>query len=165
MLGVLSWYRVWGRSGAYHGRFRKRMWFHDNLTCLGVFILIEHHCLALEDSFLAASNRRGVCGIHRDVADEALLLELQPLPQNKRSVVWYHHWLVCLIRVHLASLEAYSKRRGESSSSGGSLTFLREPLGASSGIFWAVLWAMKLYLLTNVLRRHAFWVRRYGWTL
>ena len=38
MLRVLSWYRVWGRSGAYHGRFRKRMWFHDNLTCLGVFI-------------------------------------------------------------------------------------------------------------------------------
>ena len=38
------------------------MWFHDNLVCLGVFILIRHCCLALGDSFLAASSTRGVWG-------------------------------------------------------------------------------------------------------
>ena len=35
----------------------------------------------------------------------------------------------------LVSLEACSERRGEDFSSGGSLIFVKEPLGASSGVF------------------------------
>ena len=91
-------------------------------------------------------------GTCRDVADEALLPVLWPFPQNKWSVVWYHHWLVCLAGVCLAFLETCSRRRGECSSSEGSFTFVREPFGASSRVFWAVVWAMRLFLLMNFFR-------------
>ena len=48
----------------------------------------------------------------------------------------------------LASLEAYSRRRGEDSLSGWFLTFVKEPLRTSFGVFWAMVWAVKLCLLT-----------------
>ena len=133
------------------------IWFHDKLTCLRVIILIRHCCLTLGDSFLTASNRRGYGGICRDVSDEGLLLsELWPLPQNRRSVVWYYRWLVCLAGVFMASIEACSKQKGEGSSSKGSLTFVRELLWASFGVFWAVMWAMELCFLIDILRRTCF---------
>ena len=39
------------------------VWLHDNLSYLGVFILIGHCCLTVGDSFLVASNRRRVWGV------------------------------------------------------------------------------------------------------
>jgi len=102
--------------------------------------------------FLTESNRRGVLGgILRDVADETLFPDLCSLPQNKRSVMWYHHWIVCLIRVLLASLEACSRRR-EGSSSEGSFTFVRKPL---QSFLWCLLGSgvSNETLLTDVLWR------------
>jgi len=118
------------RSTGCFGRLRGGC---DSTT---IFLILESSfwldivASCLETLFLRwATGEEYEGSFHRDVTDETLLLKLRPLSQNKGSVVWYHHWLVCLggsilighrclaclAGVCLSSLEAYSRQRGEHS--------------------------------------------------
>ena len=81
----------WSRQSQRWTRFDHR------LSCLTVFTLVEGLLLhAWRLSYHGDKHERSMEGIPKNVADEALLiLELWLLPHKKRSLLGYHHRLLC----------------------------------------------------------------------